>query len=276
VDLEEPIGNKSELPLLIVGISRTMAEVFLLEWTFTPTDYFEESVEFTCEHGTIRIENGRAEARVSPNRYPPDHSLRNQLHEELDARFLAAQVISHKPYTLTKPNLSKLYPDGRRDTWLFAEAGTLTISGGTVDLVLQDASVNVIRDTRRERIEKRIELAQLAAQYINDVVANTILRSYAAAVNDPRNELVHLYEIRDSLYRHFGGEAAATSAVGVTGGEWSRLGQLANNEPFTQGRHRGKQLGTLRDATAAELSEARDIARRMIEGYLSHLHKGTI
>jgi hypothetical protein len=39
-----------------------------------------------------------------------------------------------------------------------------------------------------------------------------------------------------------------------------------------QGRHRGKQLGALRDATASELSEAREIARRMVEGYLRHLH----
>jgi hypothetical protein len=251
---------------------QTMDEVYLLEWAFTPADYFEEQVQFACDHGSIHVENGKAEARVPSDQYPLDHSLRNQLHAELDARFLAVQVLAHKPYTLCKSTLSKVYPDGRKDAWVFVEGTTVVVSGGTADFVLRDAAGNVTRDTRRERIEHRIGLAQLAARYISDAVASALLRSYAAAVNDPRNELVHLYEIRDALSRQFGGKSAATSAVGITGQQWSRLGQLANNEPFTQGRHRGKQLGSVRYATASELSEAREIARGMVEGYLRHLH----
>jgi hypothetical protein len=249
-----------------------MSEVYLLEWTFTPADYFEEPVDFACELCSIHVENGKAEACVPPVQYPADHSARNQLHAELDARFMGAQVLSHNPYTLSKPNLSRLHPDGRKDAWVFPDTATLVISGSTVDFVHRGANGNVIRDSKRERINARIELSQLAARYVTDAAANAILRSYAAAVNDPRNELVHLYEIRDSLSQHFGGELAATSAVGISAVQWSRLGQLANNEPLTQGRHRGKQLGALRDATASELSEAREIARRMIEGYLRHLH----
>jgi hypothetical protein len=83
---------------------------------------------------------------------------------------------------------------------------------------------------------------------------------------------VHLYEIRDALSQHFGGGSAATAALQISSAQWSRLGQLSNNEPLTQGRHRGKQLGVLRDATNAELTEARDIARAMIESYLAYLH----
>ena len=37
-------------------------EVYLLEWTFSPADYFEDAVEFACDLGTIRVENGKAEA----------------------------------------------------------------------------------------------------------------------------------------------------------------------------------------------------------------------
>lgn len=248
-----------------------MGEEYLLEWTFTPIDYFEEPVDFICDYGSIHIDNGRAEVRVPPDRYPIDHSLRNQLHGELDARFLAAQVLAHRTYTLSKPNVSKLYPDGHKDVWAFAEGVAAMVFGSSVDIVLKDAAGNTVRDTRLERIEKRTGLAQLAARHIGDPVANAILRSYSAAVNDPRNELVHLYEIRDALSQHFGGESNAIAAVGVTGAQWSRLGNLANNEPFTQGRHRGKQLGSLRDATASELSEAREVARVMIEGYFRYL-----
>lgn len=248
-----------------------MDEVYALEWTFTPSDYFEQELDLACEHGSFHVTAGKVEMRVPPEKYPSDHSLRMQLHGELDARFLAAQVLTHKSYTLSKPNVSRLHPDGRRDAWAFPEGATLTISCGSADFILTDSAGNIVRDTKRERIEHRTRFAQLAARYINDPVANALLRSYSAAVNDSRNELVHLYEIRDALSRHFGGEAAATNAIGVSNAQWSRVGQLANHEPFTQGRHRGKQLGVLRDATSEELSEAREIARSMIEGYLRHL-----
>ncbi len=248
-----------------------MDEVYVLEWTFTPSDYFEEEVDLACEHGTFHVAGGEVELRVPPEKYPSDHSLRMQLHGELDARFIAAQVLTHKPYTLSKPNVSKMHPDGRRDVWGFPEGTTLTISCGSADFILTDSAGNIVRDTKRERIEHRTKFAQLAARHINDPVANALLRSYSAAVNDPRNELVHLYEIRDALSLHFDGEAAAKKAVGVSSTQWSRVGQLTNNEPVIQGRHRGKQLGILRDATSAELSEARQIARSMIEGYLRYI-----
>ncbi len=248
-----------------------VSEIYLLQWTFMPADYFEEAVDMTCELGTIHIENGKAEARIPPDKYPSDHSARNQLHAELDARFMGAQVLSHKPYNLSKPGLSRLHPDGRRDFWAFAEAATSVFSDDTVDLVLTGADGRVIRDTKRERIDERIRFANLDAKYIADPVANSILRSYAAAVNDPRNELVHLFEIRDALSRCFGGESVAKSAIGISSSQWSRLSRLANDEPFFQGRHRGKQLGALRDAAGSELSEARKIACRMVQGYLLHL-----
>ena len=98
-----------------------------------------------------------------------------------------------------------------------------------------------------------------------------MLRSYDAGVRDPTNELVHLYEIRDALSAKFGGESAARATLAITASQWSRLGQLCNNEPLCQGRHRGKTGEVLRDATEAELAEARGIARAMIEAYLQRI-----
>lgn len=247
------------------------SEIYLLEWTFSPADYFKEAVEFSCDLCTIRVDNGKAEVRILPAKYPADHSARYLLHAELDARFMGAQVLSHKPYSLSKPSVTRLHADGRRDTWAFPEAGTVTISVADVDFILTGEDGQVIRDTKRERIGARVHLSQLAAKYITEPVANSVIRSYAAAVNDPQNELVHLYEVRDALSQFFGGQAAACSATGVSSTQWSRLGHLANDEPFTQGRHRGKQLGSVRDASASELSEARNITRAMVEGYLLHL-----
>ena len=108
--------------------------------------------------------------------------------------------------------------------------------------------------------------------HIFDELLPVLLQSYDAAVKDPCNELVHLYEIRDALVNKFGHEANAKAALAITNTTWSRFGQLCNDEPLNQGRHRGKKAREgLRDARTDELSEARDIARTMVEAYSRYL-----
>ena len=105
----------------------------------------------------------------------------------------------------------------------------------------------------------------------SDATLASLLRSNDAAVRDPGNELVHLYEIRDALSVEFGGHKQARSRLGISSADWSRFGLLCNNEPLRQGRHRGNTGAALRDATDSELMDARRIARDMVEAYLSHL-----
>lgn len=138
--------------------------------------------------------------------------------------------------------------------------------------MVSDKNGNVISDSRRDRIEKKKSLAKLASTHCAaDGLLRVMLRSYDAAVCDPNNELVYLYEIRDALAAKFGDEHSARAALAVTKSEWSRLGQLCNNEPLRQGRHRGKTGEVLRDATENELVESRNIARIMIEAYMQYL-----
>jgi hypothetical protein len=97
--------------------------------------------------------------------------------------------------------------------------------------------------------------------------------SYVKAMQDPADELVHLFEIREAAWKHFGKkEAAVQKAFGIDKSKWrdfgwSELGRLANDAPLRQGRHRGKHANQLRDATPEELAEARTIARRFIEAF---------
>ncbi len=98
-----------------------------------------------------------------------------------------------------------------------------------------------------------------------------MLNSYHTAVADSNNELVHLYEIREGISAKFGSESAVRKLLNISSSQWSRLGQLCNNEPLKQGRHRGKTIGALRDASESELAEAREISRAMIEAYLQYL-----
>jgi len=146
-----------------------------------------------------------------------------------------------------------------------------------VDIQITDKDGNVIADSKRDRIERKKSLAELVSFHCaTDSLLASLLKSQAAAVRDPNNELVHLYEIRDALTTKFGSESATRTALGIGSTQWSRFGQLCNNKPLRQGRHRGKTGGILRDATEAELTEARGIARAMIEAYLRHLEASRV
>ena len=250
-----------------------MTDVVLLEWTFAPADLFEDRCELQCDGYQFLIESGRAESRVSVEGDAGDcwAGVRNEMHQRLDALFLGAQLLTHQAYTLSKPNVSCLRSNGGIDRYAYPETLTTNLPAGTPEVHTTDDAGNIVRDMRRERIGRRNDLAQNAAACITDPVANSILRSYAAAVNDPANELIHLYEIRDCLAERFEGMSEALREIGIDDDSpWRRLGQLANVEPLTQGRHRGQHLGLLREATSQELAEARDIARSLIDAYLAY------
>lgn len=168
--------------------------------------------------------------------------------------------------------MTRVHPDGRRDIFMEAEPGRIVISVNAVGFQVIDKDGNVISDSKRDRTEKKKSFAELVTTHrATDGLLTSLLRSYDAAVRDPNNELVHLYEVREALSTKFGGETATRAALGISVSQWSRLGQLCNNEPLRQGRHRGKTGGAFRDATEAELTEARGSARAMIEAYLQHL-----
>ena len=249
-----------------------MEDVVILEWNYSPENYFEEDIHVDRDNYKILISAGKVEARINPEYYEKQNNLRNILHERLNDRFLGVQLFSHKIYELSKASMHRLHPDGRKDITLFVESCVMTMSVGNVDLIVKDKEGNIVADSKRERIDKKKKLAELVEKYSpKDTLVEFLLGSYSTSVTDPENELVHLYEIRDALSKAFSGEALTRKALGLSKSKWSRLGQLANNEPIKQGRHRGQSLGALRDATNDELQEARKIASTFIEAYLEYL-----
>jgi hypothetical protein len=252
-----------------------MPDEIQLEWAYTPADLFEEQAELLIGGCTFVIDAGRVVARAPFEGDPAAEgvlrSFCNARHQELEAVFLAAQALEHKTCTLSESKSPvRLCPDGTRHPFLVAQSLKLTLSLGRLDVQIVEAGGRIV-DTRAARIAKRKELAHKAATYLTDPTANAILRSYSAAVIDPRNELVHLYEIRETLAKHFGSEKNTREALGISGAEWKTLGRLACVEPLLQGRHRGRFPGSLVPATDEQLSEARAIALKMIEAYLARL-----
>jgi hypothetical protein len=244
-----------------------MDALLTLEWSYTPADFFEAPVDYTAPNYSVHIADGRALATFTIDQ--PD-SVFPSVHNALEARFLGAQTVRNRPFQLSSYSTTRKRSDGSSEISI-SMSDTLHATIDAVDVVVQDAGGNVTSDTKADRIKATAELAELAAAHINDTVAAALLKSYNEAINDPSNELTHLYEIRDALSRKFGGDEGARSTLKISRNEWSRFGTLANDEPLNQGRHRGKKLGQLRDATQAELAAARGIARRMTLAYLKYL-----
>jgi hypothetical protein len=169
---------------------------------------------------------------------------------------------------LSKPTIVRVRPDGGKDIFVELDPAVLRLSAGLVDIRVTDQNGNIVSDSRKDRIDRKRSLADLVSTYHSDLLLGALLTSHRNSVLDPDNELVHLYEIRDALSTRFGGERDTRAALAVSDSDWSRLGQLCNNEPLRQGRHRGKSGAALRDATHSELEEARAIARSLIEEYL--------
>jgi hypothetical protein len=254
-------------------------DCYILRWHFSPPEFFEEPVAFETAHGRIEVGLGKAEMRapISVFQSSTAAAVCSLMHIELSARFIGAQVQSHSSFVLERPAISILHSDGTITALAFAGIGTVRAVAPGIDFISTDENGNVVHDSRKERITRKRELAELAARHFDHPVANALLRSHAASVTDPENELIHLYEIRDALTAEFPdppgtkrdqkGSAAAT-AVGAELEKLTRLHELACNLPLAQGRHRGTHRGRLREATKEELEEARSITRAMIEGYL--------
>ena len=251
-----------------------MPDMLEAQWTFTPREYFEEAVDLTSGDCTFAVTTGEVRG-CGPLRTDDCHRACKELHQRLDALFLGAQMLEHQKYELSEPSqVVRVTPDGGRHNMVLPPAGIIALVQGRLDVVIKDdATGNVIRDDRRDRISARLALSRSSAAHIDEPVANSVIRSYAAAINDPRNELVHLYEIRDALCTRFGGGPNARTALGVSEPRWKDLGRLACFEPLLQGRHRGQHPESLRPAMPEELSLAREIARELVEKYLALLTK---
>jgi hypothetical protein len=243
-----------------------------LRWTFTPPEYFEQTIEVQRPDYRMTIGSGIVEASIDEETYEATADMRKKVHEELSARFRSAQVCNHRPHQLSSALVVR---EGERGEFaLDATSGKYLVVAmqARLDvLAIDDATGKVLVDTKRERIRKDHAFAELAVQHAGNAVVQALLKSFDEAMNDPGDELTHLYEIRDALCKEFGKDDKARVALGISKPKWRRFGEITCVLPLNQSRHRGNNVGGLRDATQAELDEARNLAGSMIEAYLRSL-----
>ena len=242
-----------------------------LEWVYQPHDLFEAPYRHSSSEYALLLEGGRAIATLTLPQEPLDPELEVRITNDLEGTLLVRQLQVHRAYALEGPRIYQ-HTEGRKNVAIRVGSASLVVSGGQADFVHRDAAGNVLRDTKAERIaEHTAMLDAVAPKSARSSTLLGLLTGYARSVSDPPNELVHLYEIRDALSTHYRGQQNARAALNIAQSEWRRLGVLANVEPIEQGRHRGEHVAGRRDATAAELQEARSIVRTWITAFASRL-----
>jgi hypothetical protein len=248
-----------------------MSQTTIIRWTFEPQDFREDSWRSSGGEYEFKPRGGKIEIEVPTEALDRDPALVECLHREVDARFVAELLVTHRCYRLAPPSIERMLPGGGRQKPMVphvVEPEIIMVVGSQV--VGKDGLVkpDPLEAARLARINQFTDL--FSAVPANDSVGWALIKSYEAAVNEPQNELWRLYEIRDALQAEFRSAASAQNELCIKEADWRRLGKLANDEPLNQGRHRGKTMGHLRDATREELEEARAIAVMMIEAYFRY------
>lgn len=248
-------------------MAATTSERVELEWLYSPATFFEQDFSFVHEGCTFSVTPGRVAATFAAAPYDAKPAFRLQLTEQLEMRFLAEQLVVRQPYDLKAPSERRIATDGTVHALLFAESAAVAVVTGVLDTVSTDKEGNVISDTKASRLANRKGFGELIVEHSDDPVLRAMLSSWRRSLTDAKDELVHLYEIRDALAKHFKGETEARNALGFDKKLWSDFGRTCNAEPVEQGRHRGAHAGQLRPATSEELGQARLFGEKMIRAY---------
>ena len=240
-----------------------------LQWTYTPTDFFEVPYRRETDDYALVADGGIVRVTLRKPCDPIDAELQSRITKEVEGLFRLRQLQVQHPLQLKRGNVYHSRSDGTKS--ILTGCDNALSFRTRLDTVHQHASGEVAHDSRAERIEENTKFIEsLIPKLAGSETLNALLESYNEAVSDPKNELVHLYEIRDALSTHHGGDAEARQKLQIAEGEWKRLGYLANKAPLKEGRHRGEH-SELRHATPAELNEARKIARSLIEAFANQL-----
>lgn len=248
-----------------------MRALLELRWQFTPSSFFEQPLEVKYLEANISVDDGVVVARLPYSGGEIRSPLRAAVEAQVEALFLGVQVAEDAKFELSAPTVNTLHEDGSRGHIIECASGSYQFRGGRPDLRYTNSDGTVV-DTRQDRLDRKRRLSLAAAKYApNDAALARMLRSYRSALLDRQDELIHLYEVIDTLTGAFGSQTEALRNLRIPKRSWSRLGQICNELPLHEGRHRGRIKEPLRNATEAELAEARALSSAFVEAYVTFL-----
>ena len=195
----------------------------------------------------------------------------------VDHFFLGSQICQNLSYEIAGGvAINRYYSEGRKDVAITLSSAVAVCDVGRINVVGTDAN-GVVHNAQKQRSEETIRLGELACKYSpHDVTVRAILQSHRAAMKNPSNELVHLYEVWETLSeKRFNQAGQVCKYLQINDCDEKRklFRELCCNLPLNQGRHRGLHPGSLRDADPGELKKARSIARELIIKYLEYLDR---
>ena len=95
-----------------------MIEQIVVEWNYEPNDYFEDNFTIEYDNCDFEIQSGIAIARIASIHIDKVDKIINKLNQDLESRFLAVQLITHKKYKLSNPLRYDLKKDGTKKIYL--------------------------------------------------------------------------------------------------------------------------------------------------------------
>lgn len=196
----------------------------VLEWPYQPPDFFEAPYRQTAAGYDLLVDAGIVTVTLTSPQDPVSEILRSQIASEVEAIFIARQLRTHRHFALEGPRDTQHMAGGTKSIAI-ALCGEMVALADTVDVVLTDPAGNVIRDSKAERIADDARFVDaLVPKISKPSLLKALLGSYSAAVDDPSDELTHLYEVREALARHYGGDGQAQKTLGITKADWKQLG----------------------------------------------------
>ena len=242
-----------------------------LRWDFAPTTLFEEDFSSTHLGVGVQVAGSTVVAHIPTEGDDARPPLRADIEQYVEGLFYGAQLVEHCNWSRNGPSVCIVRADGTRNFVLEVQAGVIRIQGGRVDFRVTNSDGTVV-DTKRDRIDRKRRLALAAATLVSqDETLARMMRSYRSAIDDIPDELIHLFEVRDSISSRFGSQTEALRQLCFPKPRWSRLGLLCNELPLREGRHRGRFGPEIRPATEAEILEARTLAIELIESYIEYM-----
>jgi hypothetical protein len=240
-----------------------------ITWRYIPQEYFESDLRANVLGGSMHVANGVATFTTASEPADP-RVLSSEVSKHLAWIMNSRALFEARTYSLSEPQYNRIDAEGRRHSTLFVHSASHAHIVDSVDLVVRDAAGGVVGDSKAERVARESShVSALAEKCVLSPTLRAMIASFTASLADPRNSFVHLYEIRDAATNHFGDASTARGALGISSTEWRRLGELANEAPLAEGRHRGKSAPDVRSATQEELAEARDLAQLIIDAFSS-------
>lgn len=239
-----------------------------LDWTYKPAWFFEDTYSKAIDSCEFRFEKGLATVTIRPPVNPVDEVFETRITDQVKGFFNARQLQNHLRYELGPLGVSQVGPDGILLPFFPNLSATFEMGVSIyADMVITDASGKIVSDPK---IERKAMMDLLGQKSAFCPLLRTVMESYSRAVNDPANEFVHLYEIRDAIEEAYGGKRKGKKLARIAlkinstkwENEWSRFGQITNDAEIEQSRHWGKKTldRPLRPATIDELTEVRAIA----------------